>query len=445
MQGGGAVCVAYSGGLDSTVLLHAMAQLVARNSSYRLRAAHIDHQLHADSGRWRAHCQEVAGALGVPLVQAVVDVSRDAESGLEAAAREARYGELRRLLEPGEVLLTAHHADDQLETLLLALMRGAGVRGLSAVPESQPFGPGSLVRPLLGFTRAELEMWAVEQRLRWISDPSNDNVDFDRNYLRHRVVPALRERWSAAALSAARSASHLGEALDVLDDVAVADVAAVSVGPCLSVDLLRTLDPARRRNVLRYWIRRSGARSPSTRKLAAIEHDMLAARADRVPCVDWDGREVRRHRGLLYCAPKVATEQLPEEIEWETGLPVELPGELGRLSMIEAGSSGIAAAKLAQPLRIRFRIGGETFQPAGDAHHRKLKKLLQSAGVLPWWRDRLPLIYSAGRLVAVGDLWIAAEFAASGGEPALAISWERRPQLAAVERGALEKNSTTRD
>lgn len=437
----GALCVAYSGGLDSTVLLHALARIAAGQPSYRVRAVHVDHQLHADSGRWREHCEQTARVLGIEVIQRVVDVRRDGENGLEASARDARYGALRALLEPGEILLTAHHADDQLETMLLALVRGAGARGLRAMPAIQPFGAGWLARPLLEFARTELEAWAREVGLSWIDDPSNENTDFDRNFLRKRILPALRERWPAVALSATRSAAHLNEAVGVLDDIAATDTESASIGPCLSVAALRALDPARRRNVLRFWIRRSGARAPSTRKLAAIEHDMLAARADRIPCVDWEDVEVRRHRGLLYCAPKSAA-SLPEQIEWPPDRPVQLPGNLGRLQLIDTAAEGIRAAQLSQPLQIRFRAGGESLRPAGDAHHRKLKKLLQSHAVLPWWRDRLPLIYGAGQLVAVGDLWIAAEFAARAGEPARTISWEGRPPILAVGPCSIETAPT---
>jgi tRNA(Ile)-lysidine synthase len=428
----GALCVAYSGGLDSTVLLHAMARIAAEQPSYRVRAIHIDHQLHADSRRWREHCDDVGRSLGIEVVQRIVDVQRDGENGLEAAAREARYGALRTLLEPGEFLLTAHHADDQLETMLLALVRGAGARGLRAMPAIQPFGAGWLARPLLAFARPELEAWASEVGLRWIDDPSNENTDFDRNFLRKRILPSLRERWPAAAQSATRSAAHLDEAVGVLDDIAAADTASASIGSCLNVTALRALDPARRRNVLRFWIRLSGARAPSTRKLAVIEHDMFGARGDRIPCIEWDSIEIRRHRGLLYCGPKSAA-VMPEQIEWQPDSPLQLPGNLGCLRVTETEAGGISAARLSQPLQIRFRVGGESLRPAGDAHHRKLKKLLQSHAVLPWWRDRLPLIYCAGELIAVGDLWIAAEAAARAGEPARKISWEQRPPILAVD------------
>lgn len=425
------LCVAYSGGLDSTVLLHAVARAIADRPHYRMRAAHVDHQLHPDSASWSAQCGRVAQSLQVEFVAMSVAVTASSELGVEAAAREARYAALREILKPNEVLLTAHHADDQLETMLMALLRGAGLRGLSSVPSIQIFGGGWLARPLLEFGRAELDEWARAEQLQWLEDPSNANTGFDRNFLRHRVLPALRERWPAAAHSAARSTAHLREAGRLLDMLAAADLETVAIGACLVMDRLASLAPARRRNVLRHWIRQQGVRAPSTRKLATIERDLLIAREDRLPCVEWDGVQVRRHRGLLYCMRQRPSFEPADALTWKVSQVLELPAQLGRLRVQRDALGGLAAARLPEALQVHFRHGGEELQPAGDPHHRKLKKLLQDARVLPWWRDRVPLIYAADRLVAVGDLWIAEEFAARGGEDALRIVWEGKPEIEA--------------
>ena len=425
-----AVCVAFSGGLDSTVLLHAVARLGA----YRLRAVHIDHGLHADSSSWRIHCEQQARALQVELISRSVRVEHIDEIGLEAAARAARYEALSRALREGEYLLSAHHADDQLETVLLALMRGAGLPGLSAMPAIQPFASGWLARPLLAFTRAELEQWARAEQLTWLSDPSNDNLSLDRNFLRQKIIAPLRERWPAAAYTATRSTEHLQAASRALDQLATLDAEGALVGECLDVERLRSLDPERRRNLLRYWIRRRGARAPSTRKLSAIEHDMLVASADRLPCMGWDGWEIRRHRELLYCERCRPAIDLDQRLQWRAMSSLTLPAGLGELRLVSSATGGLSAAKVGEELEVRFRAGGESLQPAGDDHHRKLKKLLQAAAILPWWRDRLPLIYARGRLVAVGDLWIESEFVAQGGEPACAIVWEQRPRIESQSR-----------
>ncbi|HEX2494659.1 MAG TPA: tRNA lysidine(34) synthetase TilS [Steroidobacter sp.] len=420
---GSALCVALSGGLDSTVLLHALARIVGERARFTLRAAHIDHQLQRNSDRWRAHCEASAAQLNVAFTSACVRVDVS-QGGLEAAARRARYAALREMLQPGEVLLTAHHADDQLETVLLGLLRGAGVKGLSGIAAAQPFGVGRLVRPLLSFTRAELEGWAQSEGLVWIDDPSNQNTDLDRNFLRHEIAPRLRERWPALARSATRSAAHLAEAEEILAASAHSDLSRLETSAGLDAAGLADLDPPRRRNALRSWIRAHGARAPSTRKLAAIERDLLTAGADRMPCVSWDDVEIRRYRGFLlldHRFPPLDTHQLV----WDVTRTLELPASLGRLRLIPDPEGPLSLPKLDSRLAVRFRSGGEKLRPAGHAHRHSLKKLLQAAGVPPWRRRRLPLIYSGDRLAAVGDLWVADEFAARAGETAASIIWEK--------------------
>lgn len=419
-----AVCIAFSGGLDSTVLLHSFVRL-----GYRVRAVHIDHGLHADSPLWRDHCERQARALQVEFTSVRVDVTGIDEIGLEAAARDARYEAFAKELHPGEYLLVAHHADDQLETMLLALMRGAGVLGLGAMQTIEPFARGVLCRPILDFTRSELEEWARAEGLHWLTDPSNDNHSLDRNFVRHRIVTALQERWPAAARTALRSSQHLQEAWRTLEQLAAIDAGTAIDGECLSVAALDSLNPERRRNLLRYWIRRRGARAPSTRKLAGIEHDMLAASPDRIPCAGWDGWEIRRHRGWLYCERKLPSFATELTLDWSAHTSLELPAGLGTLRISPGAPGRLSAAKLPATLTVRFRAGGERLQPAGHAIHHKLKKLLQASAILPWWRERLPLVYAGKQLVAVGDLWIADEFAARDGEPAVSIVWEQRPEI----------------
>jgi tRNA(Ile)-lysidine synthase len=229
----------------------------------------------------------------------------------------------------------------------------------------------------------------------------------------------------------------LQEASANLEQLAELDAAHAIVAQCLSTERLAALVPERRRNLF-------GARAPSTRKLAAIEHDMLAASADRVPCIEWDGWEIRRHRGFLHCERRRPALNVEQILEWQTAATLTLPAELGRLRIeptqrddsstarideTRIGETRIAETRLTETLTVRFRAGGESLRPAGDGMHRKLKKLLQSAAILPWWRTRLPLIYSGEQLLAVGDLWVAAEFAARDGEAAFTIVWDDKPQF----------------
>ncbi len=430
----GTLCVAFSGGLDSTVLLAALRQVLDDHPAYRLRAIHIDHGLHADSARWAGHCAEVARRLGVDVVSRIVTVT-EAGEGLEAAARQARYATLRACLEPGDALLTAHHADDQFETLMLALLRGSGLAGLAAMPACREFAPGWHLRPLLGFTRSMLEDWARVEKLAWIADPSNVSTHFDRNFLRSQVLPLLQARWPAAAGNAVRTARHAGEGIALLEELAAADLASASIGPCLEVDALAALSVARRRNLLRYWSKLRGARPPSTRKLLALEHDMLAAQEDRLPVIEWDGFEVRRFRGLLYgerTRPGRLHEATP--FEWDWSQPLALPDGLGSLRAQPGRGAGLARALLPRTLRVEFRRGGEVLRPAGDPHHRDLKKLLQAADILPWWRNRLPLLWVGDRLAAVGDLWTADELSADADAESVQVFWQDRPQIRAQPR-----------
>lgn len=421
--------IAYSGGLDSTVLLFALARI--RNALGKdLRVLHIDHQLQSASAQWAERCERTAAGLQIPFSHVRVDVDSK-DQGLEAGARAARYDALRRELHESEALLTAHHADDQLETVLLALMRGAGPRGLAASPALQRFGPGWLARPLLELTRRDLERWAVQEQLTWIVDPSNENISIDRNYLRHEIVPRLRARWPAAAMSVVRSAAHLQESAQLLEELAEIDLRSLERGGCLEIDRLRRLSSPRRRNVLRQWLRSFGVRAPSARRLAAIEHDMLVAQGDRVPCSKVEGAELRRHRNLLYCVRDLPP--VPQAaLAWESAAPLALPSGLGVLRLEPAVGAGISAAKLPRTVHVAFRRGGETLKAAGEAHGRSLKKRLQDANVLPWWRGRLPLVYAGDRLVAVGDLWVNAEFAAYPHEPGMRIIWSEKPQIHAL-------------
>jgi tRNA(Ile)-lysidine synthase len=421
----GDLLVAFSGGLDSTVLLHGLANLRERHA---VRAIHINHGLHSNADHWQSHCAQQAADLDIDFSSYTVSVPSNPEDGIESAARRLRYEALRSALRANETLLTAHHADDQLETVLLALMRGSGVDGLAGMPVCQRFGSGWHFRPLLEFTRDELLRWATEQSLAWLDDPSNDSTRFDRNYLRREVVPALRTRWPSVAHAASRTASHLGEAAGLLDEIAARDFAAATIGSSLRVAALKSLTGARRRNLLRYWIYSCGARAPSTRKLAAMEHDLLVAQDDRTPRVEWDGMEVRRHRGLLYCMPQFSAAALDPH-DWDWRHPLRLGDRSGVLRAEIAHGVGIKRAKLPLHIRVATRNGGERLRLAGHEHHRELKKLLQEANILPWWRDRLPLLFDGKSLVAVADLWIDARYAAEPSEEGVRIRWDERPQL----------------
>lgn len=430
----GELCVAFSGGLDSTVLLAALAELKSRGWRGAVRALHIDHQLQPDSGLWAARCAETAGRLGIPFASERVVVPLANGQGIEAAARAVRYAALYGSLAAGETLLTAHHADDQLETVLLALMRGAGVRGLSGMPSRAPAGAGWHQRPLLDYPRADLERWAREHNVSFIEDPTNREPRYRRSYLRQAVVPALKTTWPGAAVVASRSAAHLGEAAGLLDELARIDLEGAAEAACLRVDKLAAMTSPRRRNLLRYWLRSLALPTPSTAKLAVLEHDMLVARPDRQLCVEWEGAEVRLHRGLLYAGPPLSAPPVARAAPWDWREPLVLPQGLGELHAVPTTGAGLAVARLPEQLQWQFRgevEGGPAGESQGTGRHG-LKKLLQEARVLPWWRGRLPLLSAGDHLLAVGDLWISREFAATDSAPGVRVEWRHRPPIIAA-------------
>ena len=414
--------IAFSGGLDSTALAHA---LVAGNSNTPILAVHIDHGLHDNSARWSAHCEAFAESLGVEYRSRVVTVQLESGKGPEASAREARYTALHAELQRGDWLLSAHHREDQAETLLLNLVRGSGPAGIAGIGGIRRFGPGWLARPLLNTDRASLRDYAALHDLQWIEDPSNTDRRFDRNFLRHDILPRLKSRWPDIAARLQRSATHAGEAASLMADLAEIDLDALGgVAENLPIDGLLALTPGRQRNVLRHALRLLGLSTPTALQLERILKEVLPAREDAQPHVTWPGASVRRYRNGLYLLPEVlADAPLCGPI---AGHEVPLGAGLGVLHFEPGAPGGLSTDLLEHGLRLDIRQGGEEFKPKGHAHTRKLKKLLQDAGVVPWMRERLPLIYSGAKLVAVGDLWIASD---AFSEPGVAIRWSERPAL----------------
>jgi tRNA(Ile)-lysidine synthase len=415
--------VAYSGGCDSHALLHALHAL----RPPRLRVIHIDHGLQAAAAAWAAHCLETCAALQLHCHIERIDVRRRGEESTEAAARRLRYQALAAHVAADDVLLTAHHEDDQAETVLLQLLRGAGAHGLAAMPALQPFGAGRHARPLLGFSRAALAAYARAQKLSWIDDTSNRDEHMSRNFVRAQVLPLLETRWPAAARTIARAAAHGGDIAAMLDEIGDRDLARCVDARTreLSIDALRTLSVPRQRNLVRHWIRRHGLHAPSAQHLQQIlqlaRHDTDSGLAR----VDWPEAEVHRYREALIVRARTPPPDRRMVLPWQPPQAIEVPGTGWRLRAIETVGEGVARARLAQaPVTLRLRQGGERCQLAGHAHRHQLKKLLQEAGVPPWERDRLPLIYAGEALAAIGDRWVCAPFAAQPHEPGWRIVLE---------------------
>jgi tRNA(Ile)-lysidine synthase len=418
--------IAFSGGLDSTVLTHILAT-TQQTHGVPVVAVHIDHDLQAGSAGWSDSCDSFATDLGIDFITRKVCVDRASGLGPEASARAARYAALRDIVQPDDWLLSAHHEDDQAETLFLNLMRGSGPAGLAGIGALRRFALGWLVRPMLDVARTALKDYATNAGLSWVSDPTNEELEFDRNYLRHEVMPRLDQRWPDAAGRLRRSAELAGEAAQLLSELAAIDQLAIAEHPNrLSLAELCKISPERQRNVLRHAIRGLGLPVPGRGQLQSIVDDLIPARDDAQPLVSWRGAEVRRYRNQLYVIAGNLPESTPDDFLPLHGGKFELGTGLGVLTLTAGATIGLSDAVMRAGVELRFREGGEDFQPQGQAHTRKLKKLLQEAGVVPWMRDRLPILYSSGRIVAVADLWIASDAAS---EPGTAICWSDGPSI----------------
>ncbi len=416
--------IAYSGGLDSTVLLHTLAHQ-ASALAVPLAAVHIHHGLQAPADSWLVHCLAQCAALSVPCEALRVTVVRDSGEGLEASARRARYQAIAGVMQEGDMLLTAHHQDDQAETLLMQLLRGSGVAGLAAMAPIKRFACGWHARPLLDFSRAQLHEYAVARQLSWIDDPSNFDTSLERNHLRQRVMPLLHERNPAVGATLSRSARHFAEATELLEELAAADLPAVrgGRGGTLSVSGLLSLSPARQRNLLRHWIKSTGYPLPDSRHLQRICDEVLPAAPDSMPLVQWSGAEVRRYRDDLFLMaplPPAPTGAIP----WDLSAPHLLSNGLGTLIARPAEGAGLSAERLAgQLIEVRFRAGGEQCRPAGRRETHALKKLLQEQGVPPWERERLPLLFVDGQMAPAGNRWCCEPFAAKPDEMGIVVDW----------------------
>ncbi len=402
---GAKLCVAFSGGADSMALLAALAALQAR-TGFQLRALHINHRLQPQADAMAASALRAARTLGVncEVVRAPVRVPRGAS--LEASARTVRYAALRARLAPGEWLLLAQHREDQFETVLLQLLRGAGVAGLAAMPMLS----GPLLRPLLPVSAAALRGYLQRRGIRWHEDPSNADERFDRNYLRRHLTPLIEARWPGAAQTVARSATLAAEAQTLLETLADRDLRVARDGAALQVSVLRRLGAAERRNALRRWLALMELPLPDQRRLQEIAGPVLRARHDAQPLVAWPGAELRRHGDLLYArpAPGAAPAAAPRTVRWDwRAQPRVHLGAGGSLSLVPDASGPLAVTALPAQFAIRFRVGGERL--VREHGQQTLKRLLQEHRLPPWLRAAVPLLYAGRRLVAVADWWCAAE------------------------------------
>lgn len=418
--------IAYSGGCDSTALLHAAASL-----RLPVRALHVDHGLHPDSHRWAMHCQAQCSVLGVPLRIERVTVHPTGE-GLEAAARKVRYRAYVTVLAAQECIATAHHADDQAETVLLRVLRGTGIDGLAGMPVERALGAGRLIRPLLGFCRADLAAYAERHGLSWIDDPANYDDQHDRSFLRQRVMPLLETRWPGLEQRLARLARHAGAASTWAERWARRELAELDDPHRPAVAAVAELEETARLQLIRTWIRWQGRRSPPEPRLRQGLADLLSAASDRQPALRWSDGCIRRYQGRLYLLPSRLPQPPTASLPWDMARPLEVPA-LGRLEAHFTTGRGLRVPCLKQaPVKVRFRQGGERLCLRGHTQPRPLKGLLQAWGIPPWLRPRLPLVFIGDELAAVADLLVAEPFNAAPAESGMELHWHSELAWACV-------------
>ncbi|AHJ75167.1 tRNA lysidine(34) synthetase TilS [Kosakonia sacchari] len=414
--------VAFSGGLDSTVLLHKLMLWRQQLPELKLRAIHIHHGLSPHADAWAEHCEDICARWQIPLSVVRVQVVNNGD-GIEAQARNVRYQAFADALMPGEVLVTAQHLDDQCETFLLALKRGSGPAGLAAMPESMLFAGTQLIRPLLTQTRDELLQWALHHALSWIEDESNADASFDRNFLRLQVLPVLAARWPHFAGAVARSAALCGEQEQLLDELLAEELeAATTAEGALQLAPLYRLSDARRRALLRRWLARRGAVMPSRAMLDRLWLEVALAREDASPCLRLGEFEVRRYQSCLWWIRAIESQrdtQLPWVAPFE---PLTLPAGLGELSLLAGGE--IRTPNADEAVSIRFQAPG-MLHIVGRSGGRKLKKIWQELGVAPWRRDTTPLLFYGETLMAAAGLFVTQEGAKRAEETGIRLEWRR--------------------
>jgi tRNA(Ile)-lysidine synthase len=377
--------IAFSGGLDSHVLLDYLSRYYSHNNNINLKAIHINHQLISDAKQWEKHCRNICKNLDIPLKIIRVNIIKKSGESLEAKAREARYNAFKKILNKNDLLFTAHHQEDQAETFILQLLRGAGLRGVSAMPEIAKLGKGFLLRPLLNFSRKNLLTYAKYYQLNYIQDPSNNDQKFDRNYLRHKIFPVLKSRWPQCDKIFSRFSKHCAEQEKLLMILAEKDYQLChgEYPDSLLISKFKLLSKSRQKNLLRYFINKLNFNLPSEK----ILHELLRlceARKDKNPVVIWADAECRRFRNHLFIfsplkshSPELSQEQ---KIWCKTNLNINLNNKF---------------------ITITYRKGGEKFKPKNNKYTKTLKNLFQEWEIPPWLRDSIPLIYYKKVLIGV--------------------------------------------
>lgn len=415
------ILIGLSGGVDSVVLLH-LLQHLAPHFSWKISALHVHHGISKNADKWADFCTRLCIKYAIPLHIEHVDIAPLRKHGIEAAARKLRHAAFAR--QTCDYVALAHHADDQAETILLQLLRGAGVRGACAMPLLSPLllpNRTVLLRPLLHCSRQEILDYAATYELQWLEDESNADDSYPRNFLRHRLLPLLEEKFPVYRDTLARSAQHFAEASGLLDDLARLD--APDIDGTLKVELLQSQSLPRAKNLLRYFLHSIGAPMPQAVQLNDMLHQLCGARQDAMLCIEYGGWEVRRYMSKVYAYRKLGDFDRNLVLNWQGETELDWPALHVRLCFIRVMGKGILLSKLQHaPVTLRLRQGKEVLRPHQNAATRTLKKLLQEHHVPPWQRMRLPLLYCGDELVCILGVAVAAEYQAVTGEAGLQLT-----------------------
>jgi len=418
------IFIGYSGGVDSHVLLHLCASITPLKD--KITAVYVHHGLQAEAESWPKHCEKTAKSLGVDFIVLRVNAVASQGESPEEAARNARYTALKSLIGVEDVLLVAQHRDDQLETVLLQLLRGSGLRGLSAMPEIMAFGQGVMLRPLLNVSKLAIDEYARLHGLNWVDDPSNLSHDYDRNFLRNALLPLLKQRWPACDKTVARSARHCADAQVLISTLAEELFHQVfnAAEQTLCISRLKSYDSARQSLVIRQWFQALNLKMPAQAFVERLQSEVLSARENSDPVLSGQGYCVRRYRNKLYCLKQVAPEILRDSV-WPARQTSIRVSEHQTLCCVPS-SVGICREQWQNAvIMVKARRGGEKIRLPRRKGHHALKKLFQEAGIPPWERETMPLIYLGDRLAAVGDLWVSADFYSEEEQGCISLSLHR--------------------
>ena len=416
--------LAFSGGVDSVVLLDLLVNVLKESDA--LRIIHINHNLNEHSNDWAQFSSEICEKYDLPLICESVEPKRHGK-GLEADARELRYQSFRDVIQDDEYLLTGHHQDDQMETLLYRIFRGTGIDGLRAIRREIKFGKGFLYRPMLNISREKIEEYAQLKNLKWIYDSSNDDSSYDRNFLRKDIIPSIKKRWPSVENKVSRLSVIAEQNQLLLNELAIEDVGQLKNYNHLDIETLSEKSYPRIINIFRFMIKKNNMSVPSMRVLNEGIKTLMHSKS-KSPSMTWNDNTIRRYKHRLYFLNSAlnSPNDLSNEMSWDIKKTINLGKNLGSIQARFLNGEGISLNRCPSNLAIKYRKGGEEIKPSGHKITKSLKNLFQENNVLPWVRDKIPLIYVDQELISVGDLWFNQDFKASANEDGFLITWDKK-------------------